>query len=299
MLFYSGAYKKIVNYRYMKKLAIILSLTFFIFGCEKEEQQKKAAAPRPENAIAKVGEHYITETDLENQIKINDGSYRKFLRSNFGKDSLLSVMVREALIHKDAAATDVAQSNEYKKIISDAERDLALQLEQIKERALIDAWYSTLKEKGITAVTDEEIAAYHKKYPYEISMRVMTTAKADDASAIVRELRAVSSSNKEKRFNELAKMFSTAPNSDVISFIPGEFLPEIENAAANSPSSSVQGFFKTARGFTIIYKKNEQKISLKDAKERIRVILEQKKLDAYLQEISSKYNVEVYKIYEN
>ena len=71
------------------------------------------------------------------------------------------------------------------------------------------------------------------------------------------------------------------------------------NAAANSAVGSVQGFIKTKRGFHIIYKVKESNITKKDAQDRIIKIIENQKLDNYLNSRIEKYKVEVYKNYEN
>ena len=76
--------------------------------------------------------------------------------------------------------------------------------------------------------------------------------------------------------------------------MPGEFIPEIEVIAANSPSGSVQGFIKTSQGFHIIMKVKEKRLSLKNAKERIEQILRLQKEDAALNALKNKYEVFVY-----
>lgn len=286
----------------MKKTILFLTAAALIFfACKKEE--KKLAAPPPKT-LARVDNTFITEKDFDEKIAEADPVYKKFLETDLGKENLLSIMVREALVREDAINMGVPADPKYQKVLDDMQKAYEIQRAQIQEDTLIKVWLETLREKNIISVTDEEVAAYHKRYSYEITVRIMTIAKASDADAVLRELKATSSGKREQRFKDLGRMYSVDKNGvlsggDVITFIPGEFLPEIENAAANTSRDTVQGFFKTSRGFTIIYKKSEERISLKNAKERVRKILENKKLDEYLKGLSDKYKVEVYKKYED
>ncbi|WP_424245330.1 parvulin-like peptidyl-prolyl isomerase [Elusimicrobium posterum] len=283
----------------IKKIFFILTAALIIlsaFSCKGKTEQK------PEDALANVEGVYITQKDLDAKIAAADPVFKKFLATDFGKSSMLSILVKENIMRHAALKSGVKEDAKYIKIIDDLKKQQEEHLKQVEEDSIIDVWLENLRTNGTISVTEKEIADYNKRYPYEITMRVMTIAKADDANAILRELKA--SSNKEKRFEELAKRYAVDPGGalsggNVITFIPGEYITEIENAAANSPSNSVQGFFKTSRGFTIIYKKKEERISLAKAKDRITIIIENKKFDEYLAGLAEQSKVEVYKTYEN
>ncbi len=99
------------------------------------------------------------------------------------------------------------------------------------------------------------------------------------------------------RWKELERQYSVAPEAargKEFSVMPGEYLPEIEVIAANSPSGSVQGFIKTGQGFHIIMKTKEKRLSFKDAEPRIREILRAQKEDNVLNALKNKYEVVVY-----
>ena len=153
-------------------------------------------------------------------------------------------------------------------------------------------WEETLQEKGISSVTDEEIAAYYDKYPYEMTIKQIIIPDAQTADAVWRELK-----RSKSRWKELERQYSKAPEQSKgkeITFMPGEFIPELEVIAANSPTGSVQGFVKTAQGFHIIMKTREKRLSLKEAAPRIRTILENQKIDAALNALQNKYKVVIY-----
>ena len=115
----------------------------------------------------------------------------------------------------------------------------------------------------------------------------------DNAQTADQVLRALKSS--PRRWKELERQYSVAPESlRQITVMPGEYLPDIEVIAANSPMGSVQGFFKTAQGFHIIMKTSDKRLSRKDAEPRIRQVLEDRKLDKVLDSLKNKYEVVIY-----
>jgi len=281
----------------MNRLIIIpLTLLIFAVACNKEEQP---AAPKPETALALVGDTYITKADLDKAAAAQDAVAKKYLNTDFGRQTLLNVIVREKLIDYAARQDNVQSNKKYIETVNNLETEFNRLLEQAKNEYLSSIWLENLKESGKLSVSKKEIDDYFKKYPYEMTVRHMLLTSADDANNILKELRATPSYNKDRRFRELAAKYSvdlddTPQNAREFTFMPGEFLPEIENAAANSKTGEVQGFFKTARGFHIIYKVGEKKLTAKEAEPRIIQILERAKLDEYLNTLADKYKVEVY-----
>jgi len=282
-----------------KTLTAFLCLIAFTAACKKEEPAQKP----PEGALAQVNGVYIMQADMDNVIAAQTPQGQKYSKTIFGQESLLDVLVREQLLLANAQSNNIDENPVYQKTIDDMQRDFDARLADAKKYNLIKILKETLRQDGTIAVSQKEIDDYYKKYKYEITIRQMVISNAQDAATVLKELRAVSGS-KEAKFIELAKKYSVDPQADldkgqVYTFIPGEYLPEIENAAANSPVNSIQGFIKTKRGFHIIYKVGEKGITKKDAQDRIVKIIENQKLDKYLAGLSDKYKVEVYKDYED
>ena len=190
------------------------------------------------------------------------------------------IAVTMCLIALDAKDEKLDQSDVYLTAMEDKRQQLKDIYEEYGNQLLGRLWEQSLTEKGILTVTDEEISAYYDKYPYEMTIKQIIIPDAQTADAVYRELRRAKS-----RWNTLEKQYSTAPEQSKgkeITFMPGEFIPELEVIAANSPTGSVQGFVKTAQGFHIIMKTRERRLSLKDAAPRIRTVLENQKIDAAL-----------------
>jgi len=277
--------------------AVVLCLIIFAAACK----QKPVEETTPTDALARVGGVYITQADFD-AAAAQDPAAQKYLQTSFGKQGLLDVLVREQVMIDAAKGNNIDQNPAYQKEIEDMQKDFDARLAEAKKYNLIQTWLDMLRADGVISVSQAEIDDYYKKYKYEITIRQMLVAKAEDADAVLRAVR--SAPKKEAKFVEMAKQYSVAPQGDMekgalYTFIPGEYLPEIENAAANSPVGSVQGFIKTARGFHIIYKVKESGITKKNAQDRIKAILERQKLDKYLNGLGDTYKVEVYKTYEN
>lgn len=275
----------------MKKLLLpILALT--LCAChQKQEEQNTPQAP----VLAQISGEAITEADFNAQAAELDDSFKKFLQTDIGKENFLNYLINEKLMLKAAKDAGLEQNPDYIKEIQDIETEQKTRLEKAKAYALNRILLQKLYEDGTIAVSEEEIKAYHKKYPYQIYLLEILLTDPKEAADVTRAIR---NSKTKQTFEDAVKKFSKDPVSKknkgaLEPFIPGEYLPQIEVAAANTPTYQVQGFIKTPRGFHIIMKTGEERLTYNQAKERIRQILEKQKMDAYLNSLKSKYRVEV------
>lgn len=275
----------------MKKLLLpILALT--LCACnQKQEEQNTPQAP----VLAQISGEAITEADFNAQAAELDDSFKKFLQTDIGKENFLNYLINEKLMLKAAKDAGLEQNPDYIKEIKDIETEQKTRLEKAKAYALNRLLLQKLYEDGTIAVSEEEIKAYHKKYPYQIYLLEILLTDPKEAADVTRAIR---NSKTKQTFEDAVKKFSKDPVSKknkgaLEPFIPGEYLPQIEVAAANTPTYQVQGFIKTPRGFHIIMKTGEERLTYNQAKERIRQILEKQKMDAYLNSLKSKYRVEV------
>ena len=275
----------------MKKLLLpILALT--LCAChKKQEEQNTPQAP----VLAQISGEAITEADFSAQAAELDDSFKKFLQTDIGKENFLNYLINEKLMLKAAKDAGLEQNPDYIKEIKDIETEQKTRLEKAKAYALNRLLMQKLYEDGTIAVSEEEIKAYHKKYPYQIYLLEILLTDPKEAADVTRAIR---NSKTKQTFEDAVKKFSKDPVSKknkgaLEPFIPGEYLPQIEVAAANTPTYQVQGFIKTPRGFHIIMKTGEERLTYNQAKERIRQILEKQKMDAYLNSLKSKYRVEV------
>lgn len=278
----------------MKKLPLLFICLCFCAACGKKPQDPSGAetAPAKETVLAQVGPVQITRQQFEDRIALLDEQDRAFAQTSVGKRNFIHLMAREKLVALDAKDEDLDRSDVYLTSLEDKRQQLKEIYEEFADQLLVRLWEERMQENGVTRVSDEEIDAYYKKYPYEMTIKQLIIPDAQTADAVWRELK-----RSKSRWKELERMYSKAPQQSLgkeISFMPGEFIPELEVIAANSPSGSVQGFVKTAQGFHIIMKTGERRLGLKDAAPRIRAILENQKTDAALNALKNKYKVVIY-----
>lgn len=287
----------------MKRILILLICAACITACSRPEQPAAAPAAEfdlpaaqttdvPDVWVAQVGTEHISLRQLEDLLETLDPQDRDFAQTPLGKQNFIQLLVREKLAQLDAKDKGLDKSDLYLTDLEDKRAQLAEIYQNYADQLLLHLWDDYLQQRGVLQVSDEEIEAYFKKYPYEMKIKQIIISDAQTADVILRELK-----HNKSRWKELERQYSVAPERSrgkEISFMPGEFIPELEVIAANSPSGSVQGFIKTPQGFHIIMKTAERRLSLKDAAERIRAILENQKRDEVLNALQNKYEVVVY-----
>lgn len=269
---------------HMKHQWMLALLLLTAFGCRQE------APAVTQDTAARVGKETITEQDVASRLALLSDEDREFAQTPIGRQNLLQIITREKLVAAAAKDEKLDESDVYLSIMDDKRRQLEDIYNEFAAQTLEQLWYDELKEKGETAVSDEEISAYYKKYPYEMTIKQIIIDNAQTADLVLRALK-----SSPRRWKELERQYSVAPESlRQITVMPGEYLPDIEVIAANSPTGSVQGFFKTAQGFHIIMKTSDKRLSRKDAEPRIRQVLEDRKLDKVLDSLKNKYEVVIY-----
>lgn len=274
----------------MKKLLLLLPALCLFAACDK--QPKEEVVP---SALAKVGVAYITQADVEQRAQGLDADFQKFIASDSGRANFLGLMINEELLRQEASSSGIDGTAEYKKQLEEFKQLQAANLKKFQNNLKQKMLLAKLLENGTLQVTEQEVKAYYKKYSYQIYLLQILVDDPEQANIITRE---VKKSNSKSNFESAARKFSVDPVSKTKGgalppFIPGEYMPEIEVPAANTPLNQAQGFIKTAQGFHIFMKVNEEKLSYAQAKDRIVQILEKQKMDAYLASLRDKFGVEV------
>ncbi len=282
----------------MKKGLLFICTVLLVVACHKEESSQPAAntpAPAVEQEIAaavRAGKETITPQDIQAALDLLSDKDRKFAQTSMGHQNLLQILLREKLIAADAKANKLEQNEGYQELLAKKRAQLDAIYDEYAAQLLENLWYETQREKGLISVSDEEIKEYYKKYPYEMTVKQIILDNAETADQVLRTLK-----RSPSKWKDMSRQYSIAPEvirDNSFSFMPGEFLPEIEVIAANSSNGSVQGFIKTGQGFHIIMKTSEKRLSRTEAEPRIRAVLEQKKLDKVLEDLQNKYEVIIY-----
>ena len=238
----------------------------------------------------------ITEQDVQSRLELLSRQDADFAQTPIGRQNLLQIILREKLIQTDALAQGLDKSAEYQKLSTDKRMQLNDIYQDYTRHLLEDLWYEKQRNGGALDISDEEINEYYKKYPYEMTVQQIIVDNAETADQILHTLK-----HSPSKWRDMARQYSIAPEeirNNKFTFMPGEFLPEIEVIAANSPQGSVQGFIKTALGFHIIMKTGERHLSKQEAAPRIRAVLENKRMDGIVQSLQNKYEVVIYAKHE-
>lgn len=282
----------------MRVFYIVFILLGMLAACNKPQSPVLPQTPQTqssaseEEVLALVEEDPITPQQVSFRLQQLDQEDANFAQSQTGQRHFLQLLIREKLASLDARDKQLDKSDEYTRALADKRAQLQEIYQQYAEQLLLHLWEDQLRQTGVLNISDEEIAAYHKKYPYEMTIKQLILDDAQTAEEIWRQVK-----SSKSRWKELENRYSVAPQQSKgkeISFMPGEFIPELEVIAANSAVGSVQGFVKTAQGFHIIMKTKERRLSLQEAAPRIRSVLEQQKMDALLQDLQTKYKVIIY-----
>ncbi|MCQ2410566.1 MAG: peptidylprolyl isomerase [Elusimicrobiaceae bacterium] len=271
----------------MMKKCLYLFVAAALCACHKPQENTPAFEPPTAEKSSTV-----TEQDVQDRLELLSKQDYAFAQTPIGRQNLLQTIVREKLILADAQANGLDKTPDYQTFSTQKRQQLAEIYQAYLQRLLEDLWYQHQRDSGALQVSEEEIADYYKKYPYEMTVKQIIIDNAETAEQVLRTLK-----GSPRRWAEMERQYSIAPEAiraKNFTFMPGEFLPEIEVIAANSSSGSVQGFIKTALGFHIIMKTGEKRLSKQEAAARIRTVLENKKLDEILESLQTKYEVTVY-----
>jgi len=282
----------------MKKI-LFLTLIISCAACapKQENTPQEPLVYNNSPVLAYVDNQPITQDDFDKAANNLDDNFKKFVTTKSGRANFLSFLISEKLLLADAKNRGIDLTPEYQAEIAALEEAQKNAFETAKKFALRRNLLETLAQDGTLGVSEEEIKEYYKKYPYEITIKQFIISDSQKAADVMKQMRNVRSASK---FADFAKQFSDEPLSkksggNMPPFIPGEYLPQIEVPAANSKLMEVQGFITTAQGNHIIMKVAEKHLTYNEAKGRIKMIIENQKLDNYLNSLNKKYNISIVK----
>lgn len=240
-----------------------------------------------DKVIAKVGPEKITESYVHQKLEEIAPNAHNYLATRPGRKQFLDILINEKLMILAARKSETARSEEYRKRVDAMEKDLKAKLAYYKDYMLAKMWVDDLRRDKIL-VTDEDVAAYYEKTPYEVVVEHIVTPTYDEAEAVLKKVKAGAD------FSRTAK--ETSLDKETVRLPPvmyGEFVPELEEMAFKMRPGEIQGVVKTGLGYHVLKKISQVKPPLERVRERIRRIIEKKKFDAYLAQFQDKAKVEV------
>ncbi|HVA65729.1 MAG TPA: peptidylprolyl isomerase [Elusimicrobiota bacterium] len=263
-------------------MAILLALLLPLFS----------ACRRQGPVVAKVGDLVITRAEFNQKLSEVAPPYQKYVSTPAGRRQFLDVLIKEKMVLAAAENSGVSKSADFKRDIAEIKENEARQFTRERDYLLTRAWRKELADRGITQVSDAEVAAYYKKYPYEVSIKNILVEDPNEADQILKKLQ------KGASFSALAKKYSIDSASSenggkMPPMLYGEIIPELQDVVFHMRVGELSGPIRTKFGYHVLYKVSETRVPLSEVEERIRGILEKGKLDKYLRSIENRFPVEV------
>ena len=273
-------------------LAVLaLALVAALVGCAKE----KAGATK---VLAKVGNKTITEGEMQSRLEGMPPYMKERLTTPDGQKQLLDALVEEELIWRDARARGLDKSEEFKKQLQDAARNMLIRLYFDK----------VIQEKA--RPTDDQVRQYYETNPSEFVIPETITARHILVETREEALRLRRRIQQGADFAELASKYTLdAASKSTGGMISGPIqrggsvrglgaVPGLVDAAFALKEGETSEPVQTPKGYDIIQvvkRTPESKKTLEEARSDIVTRLEaanQKTAkDELINELKSKYKV--------
>ncbi|OGR57701.1 MAG: hypothetical protein A2X34_00210 [Elusimicrobia bacterium GWC2_51_8] len=261
----------------MKNFLLFLFSALFLAACSKQGDR----------IVARVGSEKFTEKYVNEKLTEISPDAQQYLATKPGRKQFMDILIHEKLLELAAKKSAVAKSAQYKESVKRMETEMKAKLTEYKNFTLTKMWVEDLRAKELK-ITDEETEQYYQKHPYKIVVDHIILDSSEEAEKTIRKIKSGAD------FNKMAKEYSMdKENVRLPPVMYGEFIPELEDMAFKMRPGEVQGVVKTSLGYHILKKVSQNKADPREAKERIRRILEKRKFDVYLNEFQSKIKVEV------
>ena len=241
-----------------------------------------------QEVLAVVAGEEITQADFDVYLQSVPREQQAYLSNPQFRQQCLEQLISVYLFAKKGEDEKIEESEEFKRIMASARRDVLAQL----------AMREILKD---ATVSEEEIKAFYDANQQQFKKGDTVNAKhiLVDSEEKCNEILASITSG-EKTFEDAAKEFSTCPSGqkggDLGEFGKGQMVPEFEAAAFAAEIGQVVGPVKTQFGFHLIKveAKNEAEVAaFAEVKENIkRNLIQQKQNKVYSEtvaELKEKY----------
>ena len=228
---------------------------------------------------------------------ISEDAYKNFLKYRLGNKADGSVGAnREQVINELVSRELILQDAKKQGLLKD--KAFQYQLEQLRKDAIIKA--AITKKISANPITDMEVK---NEYDTRIKTANVQEYKAshilvkteDEAKAIIKEL------NSGAAFADVAKAKSTGPSGknggDLGWFNPTQMVPPFSKAVVEMKNGAISKTpVKTQFGWHVIKRVDSRKVEppkFEDVKKQLQQILQNKRVQAYMQELRKNSKIEV------
>lgn len=250
-----------------------------------------------ERVLARVGKTVITEPEFDRKLAEVAPDYRSYVLTPSGRRQFLDVLIREKIVLEAARVSGAESSPEYQEQLAELRRQEEEKLAEAGNYLLTRLWMEGLRRKGVLAVGEDEVKAFHKEHPSEVQARHILLPTPEEAEAAMKAVRSGSGAL-TARFAAFAQKNSldadtAADGGRMRPMLFGEILPELE-VVFRMKSGELAGPVASKLGYHVLLKEGERPAPFVEAEPRIRAILEKQKFDRHLQSLQPSLKVEVF-----
>jgi parvulin-like peptidyl-prolyl isomerase len=266
----------------MGRLTLIVFALSFAAGCKVLQS---------EDVVARVGKATITQSEFREKIAEVSEGYQGYVLTPMGRRQFLDVLIREKLILEAARADGVERAPEFQETMTRLRREEERKLREAREHLLAKMWIEKLSKDGALSVPEYALEDYHKKNPLEVTVRHVLLATPKEAESVLKRARRGASFAALAEKNSL-DADTAAEGGKMRPALRGEIIPELE-VVFTMPVGEIAGPLRSSFGYHVVLKETQRKTEFSKVKDRVRTIVEKRKLDEHLQALRARHRVEV------
>jgi len=223
------------------KMMIFSVALMAVVGCEMKQ---------PENWVAKVNRTYITQDDVEKQMKQYPPNVQAQLKDD--QSTVVTQLINQELLYKEAQKEGLASNQTYIKQVDQLEQ----QFETAKRQLLTNLLIQEKVTKQLT-VSPEEIQQFYQQNLSQFQAYEQRNASHILVKTGKEALKVYDKAIAKEDFAELAKKYSMDPTAqsggNLGWFRKGQLVPEFEKAVFNlRRKGSISRIVKTQFGYHVI-----------------------------------------------
>jgi len=232
-----------MSFKRMGVVLVCVTMVLCACGPSKEEKQALKTSEKPPNeALAKVGDRYVTVSEYQQLAKMFPPTYAE---SEGGRTHIINQVIERILLKKEAESRGLTRNPELLARIE----EYALSLYRSNLLHDIKSSQQSVSDKDAASYYDANEATFGQTDKVRISVLEMAPEKETQINAVYKELKA------GKDFAQLARMHSKHPSAqnggDMGYLIRNQYAP-LTNIAFGMKPGEISKPFKTPYGWDII-----------------------------------------------
>ncbi|MBI4370624.1 MAG: peptidylprolyl isomerase [Elusimicrobia bacterium] len=269
---------------------------FFLSSCSKSGVP--ALEKDKDSVLLKLGPVYLTKAEMEARILELGPEYVPYLRTEQGKKTILEAIAKQKLLVRHAMAQGLDDQAAFKAELARLRKEQDRALRLYRESLLTDSLLTQLRQRELK-VSDEETARYFREHPKLYSVRQILLGDEKKAEEVYSMLVRPGYAASAAEFGRVAAQNSLEAQSAsaggrIPPFLDGELEESFTRTAASMAGGQISRPMATKVGYHLIYFEGSSQAAFNDEiKQRVKKILERRRLDGLIEEWKKRYVMEV------